>query len=227
MQRAAVDLEWRADTKPLHSAIDAIITEDPKAAAQIAESWVDLALFERDKDGAARALSAMTADGCEDPFPRGWCEGVVAKLRGDPVAERDALGKARAELEKTVAGKPDYEEAVGALGMIEAVLGEKENAIRDGRRAVELLPVTKDAITGAVLLERLALIYAWVGEKDLAFEQLEHVTKIPGELSYGQLKLHPFWDPLRDDPRFEKIVGFARACGCDALITSWLFVICR
>jgi serine/threonine-protein kinase len=207
VQRAAVDLEWRADTKPLHSTIDAILAEDPKASARIADRWMDLALFERDKDGAARALSAMTADGCEDPFPRGWCEAGVARLRGDSVAEHDALGKARAELEKAVAGQPDYAEAVGALGMIEALLGEKENAIRDGRRGVELLPVTKDSITGALLIERLALIYAWVGEKDLAFEQLESVTKIPGELSYGQLKLHPFWESLRGDPRFERVVA--------------------
>ena len=203
-QRAAVDFEWRADTKPLHSAIDAIITEDPESAARIADRWLDLALFERDKDSAARALSAMTADGCEDPFPHGWCESVVARLRGDPVAEHDALGKARAELEKTVDGQPDYPEAVGALGMIEALLGEKKNAIRDGRRSVELLPVTKDSITGALLIERLALIYAWVGEKDLAFEQLESAAKIPGELSYGQLKLHPFWDSLREIPDLKK-----------------------
>ena len=207
VQRAAVDFEWRADTKPLRAAVDAIITEDPKAAARIADRWVDLSLFERDKDGAARALSAMTADGCEDPFPRSWCEGVVANLRGDPVAERDALGKARAELEKALAGQPDYPEALGALGMVEARLGEKENAIRDSRRAVALLPVTKDSITGALLIERLALVYAWVGEKDLALEQLESVAKIPGELSYGQLKLHPFWDSLSDDPRFEQVVA--------------------
>ena len=207
VQRAAVDFQWRADTKPLHAAIDAIITQDPKAAARIAGQWMDLALVERDRDAAARALSAMTADGCEDPFPRGWCEGVVAQFRGDSVAERASLEKARRELEKAVSGQPDYAEAVGALGMVEALLGDKENAIRDGRRAVELLPVTKDSITGALLIERLALIYAWVGEKDLAFEQLKTAVRIPGELSYGQLKLHPFWDSLRDDPRFEKVAA--------------------
>ncbi len=207
VQRAAVDFQWRADTKPLHAAIDAIITQDPKAAARIAEQWMNLALFESDPDASARALSAMTADGCEDPFPRGWCEGIVAQFRGDFVAERASLEKARRELEKAVSGQPDYAEAVGALGMVEALLGDKENAIRDGRRAVELLPVTKDSITGALLVERLALIYAWVGENDLAFEQLGTAVKIPGELSYGQLKLHPFWDNLRGDPRFDKIVA--------------------
>jgi len=71
---------------------------------------------------------------------------------------------------------------------------------------VELLPVTKDAVTGAELLRDLAIIYAWVGEKDLAIKQLEEVLRIPSELSYGQLRLHPYWDPLRGDPRFEKLL---------------------
>jgi TolB-like protein/class 3 adenylate cyclase/Flp pilus assembly protein TadD len=207
VQRAAVELDWHADTKPLHAIVNAILEEDSTAGARIADSWIELALSERDPGGAARALSAMTADGCEDPFPRKWCEGVVARLRRDATAERGALEGARAELEKIVQSQPDYAEAVGALGMVEGLLGDKESAIRDGRRAVELLPRTKDAITGAVLIERLALIYSWVGEKDLAFEQLELAVKIPGELSYGQLRLHPFWDSLRGDPRFERIVA--------------------
>ena len=71
---------------------------------------------------------------------------------------------------------------------------------------MELLPVTKDAVTGAELLRDLAIIYAWVGEKDLAIKQLEEVLRIPSELSYGQLRLHPYWDPLRGDPRFEKLL---------------------
>jgi len=93
------------------------------------------------------------------------------------------------------------------LGMADAALGHKDDAIREGRRAVELLPVTKDSIVGALLVEKLALIYAWTGEKDLAFEQLAIAARIPGYLSYGELRLHPYWDPLRGDPRFEKIVA--------------------
>ncbi len=78
--------------------------------------------------------------------------------------------------------------------------------MREGRRAVELVPLTKDAMTGPELLRNLAIIYAWTGEKDLALQQLEEVVRIPGPISYGQLRLHPWWDPLRDDPRFEKLV---------------------
>jgi len=90
--------------------------------------------------------------------------------------------------------------------MIDAALGRKEDALREGRRAVELLPIARDAWSGANLLTNLAIIYAWVGEKDLAIEQLKNLLPIPSPVCYGQLRLHPFWDPLRGDPRFEKLV---------------------
>jgi len=103
--------------------------------------------------------------------------------------------------------QPDYAQALCALGVIDAALGRKEDALSEGRRAVELLPITKDAWAGAEVLTNLAIIYAWVGEKDLAIKQLEEVLPIPtDELSYGKLRLHPYWDPLRGDPRFEKLV---------------------
>jgi hypothetical protein len=69
------------------------------------------------------------------------------------------------------------------------------------------MPVSKNAIEGATLIKYLALIYAWTGEKDRALKRLEKAAKLPGYLSYGQLRLHPIWDPLRGDPRFEKIVA--------------------
>jgi TolB-like protein len=209
-QRAAVELDWHADTKPLHSTIQAIVAKDPKAARLIADQWIVLALCEHDADGAARAVSAMTPDGCASqgvPFPRAWCEGLVARARGDAAAATGAFTTARAEVEKLVRDQPNYAGALCALGMIDAALGRKKDAIQNGRRAVELLPVTKDAIDGAQFAQHLAVIYAWSGKKDRALEQLSVATKLPGYLSYGQLRLHPYWDPLRGDPRFEKIVA--------------------
>ena len=91
--------------------------------------------------------------------------------------------------------------------MADATLGNKEDGIREGQRAVELLPISKNAIEGALLIKYLAVIYAWTGQKNLAFEQLTVAAKLPGSLSYGELRLHPYWDPLRGDPRFEKIVA--------------------
>jgi hypothetical protein len=93
------------------------------------------------------------------------------------------------------------------LGLIDAALGRKEEALREGRRAVELLPVEKDAINGPLMITYLAMIAAWAGDRDLAFGQLRIAIRPPSTVSYGQLKLLPFWDPLRGDPRFEKIVA--------------------
>jgi len=209
VQRAGVDLEWRADTKPLDSTIQAIIANEPAAIKLVVDQWLVLAIWERDSSAAGRALSLVDANGCHSdvPFPLAWCEGRVALLRGEVASARDAFTRARKEIEGVVSQQPDYAQALCALGMIDAALGNKEDAIREGRRAVELLPVTKDSIDGAQLVQYLAVIYAWVGEKDLALEQLRIASSIPGYLSYGSLRLDPLWDPLRGEPAFEKIVA--------------------
>jgi tetratricopeptide (TPR) repeat protein len=130
-----------------------------------------------------------------------------APIRGDLAGAGAAFDAARVEQEKIVREQPDYAAALSALGMIDAGLGRKQEAIKEGRRAVELLPLSKDSVNGALLIQYLAIIYAWTGEKDSALEQLALAVRIPGDLSYAQLRLHPFWDPLRDDPRFEQIVA--------------------
>ena len=209
-RRAEIELHWHADARPLVSMIQAIIAKDSREVKNIAELWLNAALYDRDFDAALRALAALPIDGCHREtilFPRVWCEGIVAQMRGDKVAARAAFSSARNEMAKLVREQPAYAEALCALGMADAALGNKEDAIREGRRAVELLPVTKDAIIGPLLVQNLALIYAWTGEKDLAFEQLGAAAKLPGYLSYGELRLHPYWDPLRSDPRFDKIVA--------------------
>ena len=208
--RAEIELLWRADPRPLASTIRAIIGEDSREAGTIAEFWLEVSLCQRDFDAALRALAALPGvAGCQVetiPFPRAWCEGLVAQMRGDNVAAHAAFSSTRDEAAKLVREQPAYAEAFCVLGMADAVLGHKEDAIREGRRAVELLPVTKDSITGSLLLQFLALIYAWTGEKDQALEQLAVAARTPGYLSYGELRLHPYFDSLRGDPRFEAIV---------------------
>ena len=101
----------------------------------------------------------------------------------------------------------------GEAWRIDAALGRKEEALSEGRRAVDLLPVQKDPVNGMVMIKYLAMIAAWVGEKDLACEQLATAVRYPTsglELSYGELKLMPFWDSLRGDPRFEKLLEEAK-----------------
>jgi len=207
--RALVDLEWRADPRPLHEAVSKILAEDPAAAPDLAAQWLYVALCERDAAAASQALVAIPASGISTDlnFPRSWCQGLAARARGDAAAAQAAFVAARAELERTVSEQPNYGPAFCVLGLIDAGLGRKEDALREGRHAVELLPITKDSIDGAELMKYLGVIYVWCGEKDLAVDQIAATLKIPSTLSYGNLKLHPYWDALRGEPRFEQIVA--------------------
>ena len=133
------------------------MAEDPNAAPVLVEQWLVVALRERDPAAAERALAAMPAGGggCYEesiPFPNSWCEGLVARLRGDEPAARAAFTNARKELEQMVRDQPDYAPALCALGVVDAALGNKEDAIREGQRAVELMPVSKSAIEGPILI---------------------------------------------------------------------------
>jgi TolB-like protein/Flp pilus assembly protein TadD len=209
--RAWVELQWRSDPTPLHTTIEAALIQDPKTAPFIVLQWLDLAISERDPAAAERALSAMPTGGCYDeniPFPDSWCRGLVARLRGDETAAHAAFASARRELEQLVRDQPDYAAALCAIGVVDAALGNKEDAIRESHRAIELMPVSKNAIDGARLIQYLAVIYAWTGNKDAAIERLNEAVKLPGShVSYGDLRLNPFWDPLRGDPRFEAIIA--------------------
>jgi TolB-like protein/tRNA A-37 threonylcarbamoyl transferase component Bud32/Tfp pilus assembly protein PilF len=209
--RAWVELQWRADPSPLHTTIETALTQDPKAAPYIVPQWLDLALSERDPAAAGRVLAAMPTGGCYDeniPFPDSWCGGLVARLRGDEFAARAEFATARRELEQIVRDQPDYAAALCAIGVVDAALGNKEDAIRESQRAIELIPVSKNAIDGARMIQYLAVVYAWTGNKDGAIERLTEIVKLPGShVTYGNLRLHPLWDPLRGDPRFEAIVA--------------------
>jgi tetratricopeptide (TPR) repeat protein len=208
--RASIDLAERADTRPVHATIEAVIAEDPNAARTIAERWFYVAMCERDNLGVSRALAVVPPEGISDGstwLPRAYFEGVAAHARGDVTVASAAFTAARAEVEKTTREQPDYAQGLAAIGLIDAGLGRKDDAIQEGRRAVDLVPVSKDVIDGADLILNLALIYTWTGEKDLALEQLAEAAQLPGNLNYGWLRLHPDWDLLRGDPRFEKIAG--------------------
>jgi TolB-like protein/class 3 adenylate cyclase len=207
--RVQIDLHWRADPKPLHKTIDAILAEDPSAAPTVANIWLNLGLCEHDPVAAGRALVALSGDSYRlfnIVLRPAFVEGLIARIRGDPITARTAFTAARVQQEEMVRSQPDYAPALCALGMIDAGLGRKEDALREGRRALELLPVERDAFGGSDMIEFFSVICAWTGEKELALQQLDTVTQIPSSLTYGRLKLHPFWDPLRGDPRFEKIV---------------------
>ena len=210
--RAFVELDWKADTRPLHELIDKIRTTNPGAMQSIANYWLFCALAERDAAGAKQALIAsgenpITLANENVVFNRPLVEGLIARIANDDAKARSAFTAARLEQEKIVAAKPNYGPALCVLGLIDAGLGRRDQALREGWRAVELLPLEKDAVGGAEIIKYLAAIAALADDKNLASEQLAIVTNRPSPISYGQLKLLPFWDPLRGDPRFEKIVA--------------------
>jgi len=211
---AGVDLDWKADTRPLHQMIDSIRGTNPAAPQSIVNDWLICALAERDGTAAKNALIALAENAIlfndNVLFNRAFVEGVIARMTKDDEKARSAFTAARAEQEKIVQAQPNYGPALCVLGLIDAGLGRKEEALREGRRAVELLPVEKDSMNGTAMVKYLAVIAAWIGDKDLACEQLASVIRRPSSLSYGQLKLMPFWDPLRGDPRFEKLVEEAK-----------------
>ncbi len=141
---------------------------------------------------------------------RRFAEGLLARAMHDEARAHTAFTAARLEQEQSVRQQNDFGPAVCVLGLIDAALGNKEAALTEGRRAMELLPVEKDPNGGHRLIAYYAVIAAWVGEKDLALQHLAIAAPTPGGsliASYGFLKLTPFWDPLRGDPRFEEIVA--------------------
>ena len=133
-------------------------------------------------------------------------EGCVARTFGDDAAARKAFAAARVEIERTVREQPEYGPPLCMLGLIDSGLGAKRGSHPRGPPRQRTTPVTKDAMNGAHIMQFLGVIYAWTGEKDLAIKQIAATLQVPSVLSYGQLRLHPFWDPLRGDPRFEKLV---------------------
>jgi tetratricopeptide (TPR) repeat protein len=128
-------------------------------------------------------------------------------MKGDTIGVQATFSAARVLQEKAVRAQPDDGTVLCVLGLLDAGLGRKEEALREGRRALEMAPLTKDSLDYADVLYFYAVICAWTGERDLAIEQLETLAKIPAGPSYGDIRLSPNWDPLRGDPRFEKIVN--------------------
>jgi serine/threonine protein kinase/tetratricopeptide (TPR) repeat protein len=206
------ELDMNADTRPLHEAIDSLRATNPAAVrSATAGNWLFCALAERDGAAATQALSALGDKEIsivdQVQFNRAFVEGLIARMTNDEQKAQSAFTAARAEQEKILAAQPDFGPSWCVLGMIDAGLGRKEEALSEGRRALELLPVERDALVGKYLIRYFAVIAAWIGEKDLACEQLAIAIRPPSNVGYGELKLMPWWDPLRGDPRFEQIVA--------------------
>jgi TolB-like protein len=214
--RAHIEVDRRADTGPLRAVIEKILTNEPGAEKDpfVVEYRLDVAFYDRDLDDAGSLVAALP-----EKVSRSWSTdrrdfllGIIARLKGDVGAARAAFMKARTETEEELRVHPDDMDLLFSLAQIDALLARKQEALSEGRRAMELVPIAPEVMFGWCPTEvcatrSFAMICAQVGETDLALEQLEAVTKIPGGPTYGDLRLDPSWDSLRGEPRFEKIVN--------------------
>ena len=209
MVRAQIELS-RGDLKAAHSFLATLPANyDPDGAT----TWtrLTLALYERDFDLAAKVLAARKQEelvgNAGTLVPASYWQGWIARAKGDEATAKESLGQARTAIEGKLAGRQDDPILLATLGLIDAGLGRKEDALREGRRAVELRPISQDADDGANLLGSLAMIHALVGDVNAAMDQLVFLSKIPGGPAYGQLKYDPAWDGLRGDPRFAAMLN--------------------
>jgi tetratricopeptide (TPR) repeat protein len=210
LQKAYAEVNGNADLKSYRAALEGL-PSSMKSDVNVASSWFAYALAARDWTTAKEILSKSTNGelyyfNANIMVPTGCLEIWLACLEGGRPAMEAESSAAREQLDQKVKAHPEDPTIVSALGVIDAALGRKEEAIKEAERAVEMLPVSEDAVDGPSLVYNLAAVYGMVNERDLAFQELTISVETPGGASYGTLKLDPAWDPLRNDPRFDKLL---------------------
>jgi serine/threonine protein kinase len=173
------------------------------------------ALVDRDWPQAKELIEKMK--GSEDegwfaygdyPVPVGCYSIMLARLQGEqPGARGLTFAETREKLNQKAERSPESACFLSQLAVVDALVGDKETAISEAKRAAEVLPISEDALDGPGVVMNLAVVYAWTNEADLAFEKLGPLTKMPYGIFYGQLKRDPYWEPLRRDPRFDKLLA--------------------
>jgi tetratricopeptide (TPR) repeat protein len=172
--------------------------------------WISM--LNRDYAGAEKILIDSPLKDFQDIdfsfyFPKSWYEAMIAREKGDGARATAAFRECREILAQRLVVKPEHARTIAVLAQVDANLGQKDLAISEAQHAIDLMPTSKDIYDGALVLEGLAQVYTWTGDRDRAIETLQKLLTIPGYTNYGRLKFHPLWAPLRGDPRFEKIVA--------------------
>ena len=216
IQRGYVEFWWKGDTGLLKSLLNQVPPGVDPDGSVTSVRW-DVAMLDRDYAAARRAIDASSAKELsytgESSTPRTFFEGCIALAQGDVPAAQKYFQDAQPVFEDAVKEAPSSAIRHANLGWFYAFMGRKDDAIREGRRAVELKPESKDAVDGVIVNCYLALIYARIGEKDLAFPLLARLLKTPGavdsvdySITSNDLKHRWEWDPIRSDPRFQKLL---------------------
>lgn len=209
-RRASAKFGGTADPGPLRDIL-ARVPEMDVAGGQTPVR-VMLAMIDANYAEAERVLAASPRQDFQDVdfsfyYPKAWYEAMIARAKGDSARATTAFRECRAILEQRLVVKPEHARTIAVLAQVDAGLGQKGLAVGEAQHAIDLMPISKDIYDGALVLEGLAQVYAWSGERDRAIELLQELVVMPDYISYGRLKLHPLWSPLRGDARFEKMVN--------------------
>jgi TolB-like protein/class 3 adenylate cyclase/Tfp pilus assembly protein PilF len=217
IQRAYIEFFWKGTTLPIKAALESIPASlDPDGVVTFTR-W-DVALMDRDPNAAERALASSRLEAFVSPngvpLPKSYLRGCIALVRNDPARARAEFQSASQSLEQIVAKSPQDAIRHGQLGLLYALMGRKEDALREGRHAVELRHTSPDIVEGAIVQSFLTLIHARNGDADQAIPQIEQLLTAPFAVDYcddsitlADLKTRWEWDPLRGDPRFQKILA--------------------
>jgi TolB-like protein/Tfp pilus assembly protein PilF len=208
-RRASCILSGTGDTGPMRDILAKFPDMEFAGGQTPVRSW--MAMLDGNYAEAERVLTASPRQDFQDVdfsfyYPKSWYQAMIARAKGDSVRATAAFRECREILAQRLIVKPEHARTIAVLAQVDAALGQKDLAIREAQHAIDLMPISKDIYDGALVLEGLAQVYTWSGDRDHALEVLQKLVSIPGYTSYGRLKLHPLWSPLRGDPRFEKIV---------------------
>ena len=217
IQRGYIEFFMKGNTASIKAALESTPANiDPDGVVTFAR-W-DVSLMDRDPAAAERALASCRLETITSqpgaPLPKSYLQGCIDLVRNDTARAQTDFEAARPALEKTVADSPQDSTRHAQLGLLYAFMGRKEDALREARRAVELKPVARDVIEGAVAQAFQALIFARTGETDRAISEIERLLTTPFAVDYADdsitlsdLRTRWEWDPLRNNPRFQKILA--------------------
>src|SRR5438034_3153052 len=209
-RRANCWLWGTGDTRPLRDILAKFPAMEFAGGQTPARAW--MAMLDGNYAEAERVLAASPRQDFQDIdfsfyFPKSWYQAMIARAKGDSVRATSAFRESREILARRLVIKPEHARTIAVLAQVDAGLGQKELAVREAQHAIDLMPISKDIYDGALVLEGLAQVCAWSGDRDRAIELVQKLVSMPGYTNYARLKLHPLWSPLRGDPRFEKIVA--------------------
>jgi TolB-like protein/Tfp pilus assembly protein PilF len=209
-RRASATFSGTGNSEPLREVLAK--APDMDVAGGQTPARVMLAMIDGNYTEAEWVLAASPLQDFQDIdfsfyYPKAWFEAMIARAKGDSAGAIAAFRECRAILEQRLVVKPEHARTIAVLAQVDAGLGQKELAVREAQHAIDLMPISRDIYDGALVLEGLAQVYTWSGERDRAIELVQKLVSMPSYINYARLKLHPLWSPLRGDPRFEKIVN--------------------